>query len=54
MTMRTFIRDNRAALDAHILKACPNIGRLNDNERRMWIENDEALYLWARGEGVPV
>ena len=52
MSMREFIRQNRAELDRLILKACPNLGRLNDEDRRDWIDNDEGLYLWARSEGV--
>jgi len=52
MTMRDFIRQNRKALDEAILSACPNLPRLNDDERREWILNDETLYRWARFEGV--
>lgn len=25
---------------------------LNDEERRLWVLNDEGLYNWARSEGV--
>ena len=53
MTMREFIRCNRADLDAAIHRVCPNL-RLNDAERRQWILNDEGLYLWARSEGVRI
>jgi hypothetical protein len=28
--------------------------RLNDEERRLWVLNDEGLYNWARSEGVPI
>ncbi len=56
MKMRDFIRDNRADLDAVIARALgmernPNP---NDEERRLWIENDEGLYHWARSEGVRI
>ncbi len=54
MTLRQFIRANRAEIDAAILRACPNCGTHNDEERRLWVLNDEGLYLWARGEGVPI
>jgi hypothetical protein len=54
MSLRDFIRANRTALDECIRRACPNIGSLNDNERRLWIVNDEGLYRWARSEGVRV
>jgi hypothetical protein len=28
--------------------------RLNDEDRRGWILNDESLYNWARSEGVRI
>lgn len=54
MTMRAFLKTHREEIDAGILRVCPNIGKLNDNERRDWIANDEGLYRWARSEGVRV
>ena len=54
MTLREFIRDNRSDLDAVIRRACPNVDTIDDKERRLWILNDEGLYLWARREGVRV
>lgn len=73
MTLRNFIRQNRAELDAAINKAvnhvpatascyCPLSGTehdhegktLNDQERRLWILNDEGLYRWARSSGVQI
>ena len=73
MTMREFIRANRAELDrliggalGHVPKTascyCPRSGtdhqheapKLNDEERRQWVLNDQALYCWARSEGVRV
>jgi len=53
MTMRDFIKENRAELDAAIKRMCPNCG-LNDEERRLWVLNDEGLYRWARSEGVRI
>ena len=53
MTMREFIKENKEEIDAGIKRVCPNC-RLNDEERRMWIANDEGLYLWARRSGVRV
>src|SRR3990167_489761 len=44
MSIREFIRQNRSELDAAIRRACPNIGALNDDDRRQWIANDEGLY----------
>jgi hypothetical protein len=49
----TFIREHRDDIDQYILKACGgNVHRLNDRERRLWLANDEHLYLWAKAEGV--
>ena len=49
-----FIRLHRSEIDqsiAHSLKMTRN-PRAYDAERRLWVLNDEALYLWARQEGV--
>ena len=54
MTLKQFIREHRAELTQVILRACPNAGPINDKERRLWILNDEGLYLWARSEGVKI
>jgi hypothetical protein len=54
MTIRAFISANRAALDACIRGACPNLGKLNDEDRHEWILNDEGLYNWARSCGVQI
>lgn len=48
VSLREWIRTNRAELDRYIRSACPNVGSLNDEERRLWVLNDEGLYLWAR------
>ncbi|HEY8310623.1 MAG TPA: hypothetical protein VIG47_08705 [Gemmatimonadaceae bacterium] len=53
-SLREWIRENREELDRLIRGACPNIARLDDDERRLWVLNDEGLYQWARGEGVNV
>lgn len=34
----------------HMHEATPK----NDEERRLWVLNDEGLYLWARSEGVRI
>jgi len=55
MTLQQFIRDNRAELDAAIRRAQGGLlPRKNDEERRLWILNDEGLYNWARSEGVRI
>lgn len=53
-SFREFIRENRAGLDEAIRRACPNVGSLNDEDRRQWVLNDEGLYRWARAEGVRI
>lgn len=53
-SLRQWIKENRKEIDAVILRVCPNIRWLNDGERRLWVLNDEGLYLWARSEGVNV
>ena len=54
MTLRQFIVENRKAIDEAITRQCSNLPRLNNDERRLWVLNDEALYLWARREGVRI
>ncbi len=56
MTLAEFIKENREQLDSHI---AASIGQdtnplANDNERRLWVLNDEGLYNWARSEGVKI
>ena len=53
MTLRNFIKENKEELDACIKTVCSNC-KLNNDERRLWILNDESLYLWARREGVRI
>jgi len=53
MTMKEFIKENKEELDECIKRVCPNC-RLNNEERRMWILNDEGLYRWARSCGVRI
>lgn len=53
MSLRDFIRQNREELDRCIRRVCDNC-RLNDEERRLWVLNDEGLYQWARSEGVRI
>ncbi len=54
MTLKQFIKENRAELDACIARALGQETNplANDNERRLWVLNDEGLYRWARSEGV--
>lgn len=54
MTLKDFILKNREELDVAIEGACPNVGKITNEERRLWILNDEGLYQWARSEGVKI
>lgn len=56
MTLRDFIKTNRAELDQCIARALrqDKNPRPTDEERRLWILNDEGLYNWARSEGVRI
>ena len=47
MTLRNFVRQNRADIDIYIKQKCKNC-KINDAERENWVMNDEYLYLWAK------
>jgi len=55
-SVRTFVRENREELDKCIARALgrEKNPRANDDERRLWVLNDEGLYNWARSEGVNI
>ena len=57
MTLKQFIKENRKELDeciARVLGGEENHRYRNDEERRLWILNDEGLYNWARSSGVRI
>ena len=55
MTLRAFIRVHRSELDSYISKKLNGCDfSHNDEERRLWILNDEGLYRWAKSEGVRI
>ena len=57
MTLRNFIREHRQELDECIARAMSrDVDEIirNDEERRLWVLNDEGLYHWARSEGVRI
>lgn len=54
MKFADFIREHREEIDQAIRRTCPNIRRLDDAERRLWVLNDEQLYNWARHKGVRI
>ena len=43
----------KEAIDEAIQRVAPGAPKNND-ERRLWILNDEGLYNWARAEGVKI
>jgi len=56
MTIQQFIKEHRSEIDDHIKQRLKQskLRYANDEERRLWILNDEALYNWARSEGVNI
>ena len=62
MTMRTFIRQNRAEIDARIRRYMltrwpPEYHHQRtptDYQRELWIANVEDLYQWARACGCKI
>lgn len=53
MTFEAFIRRYRKEIDATIKVACYDC-QIDDEERRLWVLNDEGLYNWARSKGVDI
>ena len=54
ISLTQFIREHRDEIDECIKRVAPNATYFNDEERRLWVLNDEGLYNWARSEGVKV
>lgn len=53
VSLTQWIKANREEIDQAIKTQCDNC-RLNDQERRLWVLNDEGLYNWARHDGARV
>ena len=53
MSMAKFLKQYRKQIDAVIHAQVPQ-QRINDDERELWVLNDESLYLLARKAGVDV
>ena len=53
MKLETFVEENRQEIDAFIHTVNPN-SNIDNEERENWVMNDEALYNWARSEGVNI
>lgn len=49
MSLETFISRHVVAIDAHIRRQVPNIGTLDDDERRLDYERRVSLQLGTRG-----
>ena len=54
MTMREFIKVNKDEIDKIIKRANDYDYRITNEERKLWILNDESLYLWAYRSGVRI
>ena len=55
MTLKAFIREHREEIDEAIVRAVgSSLLHKSDEERRLWVLNDENLYLWARSKGVKI
>ena len=52
-SLRKWVAENRDEIDRY-LEMVGNRVRVNDSDRMEWVQNDEVLYNWARGEGVNV
>jgi len=52
MTLSEFIAENRGEIDDAVRNVCGPNHDIDDDEREMWVMNDEGLYNWARAEGV--
>ena len=53
MTLTQFIQENRSDIDSFIRSQVPECNIDND-ERELWILNDEGLYNWALSESVDI
>lgn len=49
MTIKQFIKKHKESLDVYIQHKAPGSPKTN-NERELWIMNDETLYNWFRAE----
>ena len=55
MTLTNFIKENKQEINEAIKRALNGSEIIDtDQERRLWILNDEGLYNWARSEGVKI
>jgi len=52
MKLSELVRENRDKIDEQIRAECPNIGPIDDDERELWVMNNEPLWRWAKSKGV--
>jgi len=50
-SLRGWVRRHRESLDFYIQSAAPGSPK-SDEERELWVLNDETLYNWAKQDGV--
>ena len=53
MDIKQFIQQNKVEIDRRIKAKSPS-ERLDDENRRLWLLNDEGLYSWAKSKGADV
>ncbi len=51
MTLAKFIKKHRVLIDSCIRRAYPG-SKIDNNERELWVNNDEGLYIQAKNAGV--
>ena len=51
MTLKTWVKQNRELIDHVIKSSVPNV-KIDDEEREMWVLNDEFLYMESLAGGV--
>lgn len=54
MNLKEFITENRKEIDEFIRRQTVPKLSIDDEERRLWILNNEALYHWAKSQGVKI
>lgn len=45
-SLKSFVRQNRSEIDRHIIQACPNARKHNDQDREKIVLNEYTLYRW--------
>ncbi len=53
-SLTKYVDENAEEIDKVIKDKVPNGGKIDREERRLWVLNDEALYLAAKAKGVDV